>query len=225
MMCAFPLVGAVVGLAIWGWCALCASLGLGELLRAGGLTVIPIAVTGGIHLDGLCDVSDALASNSDAARRREILKDPHTGAFAVIWCVCYILLYFALSAELTFRAADTVILCLTFVLSRALSAYAVLMFPQSQGTGLSASFSASAAMPLSRVILRGIIVLCAAAMALAEPVRGCAAVAAAILCHMYLYFTARRKFGGMSGDLAGWFLQICELAVLAVLVAARHILL
>ncbi|MDR1217515.1 MAG: adenosylcobinamide-GDP ribazoletransferase, partial [Oscillospiraceae bacterium] len=68
MMCAFPLVGAVIGLLVWGFGALCVSFGFGVFLRAAGLTVIPIAVTGGIHLDGLCDVADALVGGTDAAR-------------------------------------------------------------------------------------------------------------------------------------------------------------
>ena len=32
-LCAFPLVGAVIGLGCWGWLRLCAALSLPELLR------------------------------------------------------------------------------------------------------------------------------------------------------------------------------------------------
>ena len=60
-LCAFPLVGAVIGLGCWGWLRLCAALSLPELLRGAGLCLLPVLVTGGIHLDGYADTCDALA--------------------------------------------------------------------------------------------------------------------------------------------------------------------
>jgi adenosylcobinamide-GDP ribazoletransferase len=32
---------------------------------------------------------------------------------------------------------------------------------------------------------------------------------------------SRRQFGGMSGDLAGYFVQICEIAMLAVMALGK----
>ncbi len=61
-LCAFPLVGVVCGLAWWGWAALAARLSFPLLLRAAGLCLAPVLVTGGIHLDGYADTCDALAS-------------------------------------------------------------------------------------------------------------------------------------------------------------------
>ena len=46
-MCAFPLIGAVCG-ALW---CLCGALPLPALVRAGGFCLVPVWVTGGIHLD------------------------------------------------------------------------------------------------------------------------------------------------------------------------------
>ena len=60
-LCAFPLVGVVCGLAWWGWAALAARLSFPLLLRAAGLCLAPVLVTGGIHLDGYADTCDALA--------------------------------------------------------------------------------------------------------------------------------------------------------------------
>ena len=84
MMCFFPLVGVVIGLLLAGWVWLSGALGFGAILRGAGSVLIPAAVSGGIHLDGFADTCDALASNAGPERRGEILKDPHTGAFAVI---------------------------------------------------------------------------------------------------------------------------------------------
>ncbi|MCF6137473.1 adenosylcobinamide-GDP ribazoletransferase [Pseudalkalibacillus berkeleyi] len=43
-----------------------------------------IIFTGGIHLDGWMDMSDAYFSYQDEEKRLEIMKDPRTGAFGVL---------------------------------------------------------------------------------------------------------------------------------------------
>ena len=88
-MCFFPLIGAVIGLLLWGWLWLCAALAIGPVLRGAVGALIPLLVTGGIHMDGFMDTSDAMASWQTKERRLEILKDSHVGAFAVIGCVGY----------------------------------------------------------------------------------------------------------------------------------------
>ena len=72
-MCAFPLIGLVCG---GLWC-LCGVLPLPELTRAAAFCLVPVAVTGGIHLDGYADTSDALSSYGDREKKLEILKDSH----------------------------------------------------------------------------------------------------------------------------------------------------
>mgnify|MGYP002569317442 CR=1 FL=1 len=97
-MVAFPLIGAVIG-ALW---CVCGALPLPDMLRAAGFCLIPVAVTGGIHLDGYADTSDALSSYGDREKKLDILKDPHCGAFAVIRLCSYFTLYFALCACVRF---------------------------------------------------------------------------------------------------------------------------
>ena len=65
MLCALPLVGVVIGAALWVWYVLCRWLSLGTILFAAGMTLIPPALSGGIHLDGFCDT--CLLYTSDAA--------------------------------------------------------------------------------------------------------------------------------------------------------------
>ena len=79
-LCAFPLVGLLCGVL---WCV-CGVLPLPAPARAAGFCLVPVWVTGGIHLDGYADTCDALASYGDREKKLEILKDPHCGAFAVI---------------------------------------------------------------------------------------------------------------------------------------------
>ena len=91
-LCAFPLIGVVIG-ALW---CLCGALPLPDFARAAGFCLMPVWVTGGIHLDGYADTCDALSSYGDTAKKLEILKDPHCGAFAVIRLCSYFIAYLAL---------------------------------------------------------------------------------------------------------------------------------
>ena len=87
----FPMVGLVIGLLVWAVAELFESLGTaqGQLFRVSVLTVLPVLISGGIHLDGFLDVSDAMSSWQERDRRLEILKDSHAGAFAIICCAVY----------------------------------------------------------------------------------------------------------------------------------------
>jgi adenosylcobinamide-GDP ribazoletransferase len=51
-----------------------------------------------------------------------------------------------------------------------------------------------------------------------------ATIIIASLVYWYYYTMAKREFGGLTGDLAGYFLQICELALLAGLALVSHLI-
>ena len=83
-MSVFPWVGAVIGLAYWAVFYLGVVLGLPMVAVCMLMTAVPLILTGGFHVDGFMDVSDALSSFKTREQKLEILKDPHIGAFAVI---------------------------------------------------------------------------------------------------------------------------------------------
>ena len=218
MLCAFPLVGAVICLALWLWQLLSAALGFGPLLWAAGLTLLPVAVTGGIHMDGFCDVSDALASHAPAEKKRAILKDSHTGAFAIITLGCYLLAYAALASEMPVTGRSVLLLGLMHVLSRILSGTISLVYPKSDAEGLLRTFTLSADKKPAVAILLVLLVLCAAALVAVQPLTGGAMVLGVLLTALYMKRLSARQFGGMSGDLSGYFLQLAELTMLLICV-------
>ena len=85
------LVGLEIGLLWWCLGLLCRFLGLSQAVTGIALCAMPFFATGFIHLDGFMDVTDAVGSCRDLAKRREILKDSHVGSFAVIGVVLLIL--------------------------------------------------------------------------------------------------------------------------------------
>ena len=217
MMAFFPFVGVIVGLLLAGWVWLCSAMGFGSILLAAGIVLIPMCVTGGIHMDGLADTCDALASNAPPERRREILKDSHTGAFAVIGVVMYVLAYFAFATEFDPSLA-LLQLAIVPVLSRSLSGMATVAFPLAQKKGMLADEHESSDKGRVIVALAVVALVCAGVLIWANVVLGLVMVVVALACFAALYALAMRKFGGMSGDLAGFFLQMCEFVLLVAIV-------
>ncbi len=215
-MCFFPLIGAVIGLMLWGWLWLCDVLGLGALLRGAVGALLPLVVTGGIHMDGFMDTSDALASWQTRERRLEILKDSHVGAFAVMGCAGYLLLTAGLLSEAA--AAHGPMLLGAFVISRAMSAWALAAFRSARPKGMLDSFAQAAH---KRMVAIGCItyaVICVLLWALCGGWLALACLLTAALCLAYYRHMAYKQFGGVTGDLAGWFVQMTELALTAVII-------
>lgn len=210
-MAAFPLIGAVIG-ALW---CVCGALPLPDMLRAAGFCLIPVAVTGGIHLDGYADTSDALSSYGDREKKLDILKDPHCGAFAVIRLCSYFVAYFALCCCVQFTPQVGAVWLLALVLERACSGYAVAAFPLAKNTGLAHTFATAA----DRITVRRVLgcLSIALAVALFALDGGVLVLAAGVALWRY-HRVAVKQFGGITGDLAGWFLQKAELYMLAALV-------
>jgi adenosylcobinamide-GDP ribazoletransferase len=95
----FPFVGLAIGVVIAGVVFLCSyrSVVLGAAL---GL-VAWVWLTGAMHLDGLADLSDALAAaHRDPQRFLAVLADPHLGAFGAVSIVLLLILKVTALAQL-----------------------------------------------------------------------------------------------------------------------------
>ena len=218
MMCFFPLVGLAVGLVVAAWTWLAGVAGIGPVLYGAGLALLPVVVTGGIHLDGFCDVIDAQSSHAEPARKREIMADPHIGAFAAIGAAAYLLAYAAFGSELAPGFATGALLVCLHVASRCMSGFATLVFPTSSSKGMLSKFHESSAGKRAVAAIVVQFVVCVSCMALVSPWAAVALLAAGLACLVFLRLFAQSQYGGMSGDLAGFFLQVAELAMLVMLV-------
>lgn len=211
IMCFFPLIGVIIGGLTWIWGYYGLRLVQSHTFYAMILLIIPILVTGGIHLDGLLDTSDAIHSYQPRERKLEILKDSHAGAFAIIVAVVYFIIYFGVYHEITLKSLPVV--CIGFVLSRALGGFSIAAFPMAKNTGLAATFSDGAQKQCVRIVSAVYAVLCVILMLAYHPVIGGAAVLFAAAEYVYYYRMAMKEFGGITGDLAGFHMQVCELAI------------
>ena len=220
-MCFFPLIGAIIGGLSWMWGYWGIRLVNSRTFYAVALLLIPVMVTGGIHLDGLLDTSDALHSYQSRERKLEILKDSHAGAFAILTAVVYFLAYLGIYHELTLTVLPVV--CIGFVLSRALAGFSIAAFPMAKNTGLAAAFSDGAQKTCVKAVSIFYAVVCTALMLWYNPVIGGCAVLGAALEYLYYYKMSMKEFGGITGDLAGFHTQICELVIAFSCVAGEMI--
>ena len=222
IMCFFPLVGLVVGLLIWGWIALCRRLGIGPIPQGAVAALLPLLITGGIHMDGFMDTTDALASWQSKEKRLEILKDSHVGAFSVMGCAGYLLLSAAVYAEAD--GAAGLRLVGVFVLSRTLSAFALASLRNARQNGMLHHISKDAEKRM--VTLSGCLyaVLCLALWGVSGGWMAPVCALVSVCCYLYYWHMAYKHFGGITGDLAGWFLQVTELVLSAAVVLGGKVI-
>ncbi len=218
MICFFPFVGVAIGLLLVAWTWLSRTISFSPLLFGAGLALVPLAVTGGIHLDGFCDVVDAQSSHAEPARKRQILKDPHAGAFASIGVAAYLVAYVAFASELVPSWSAALLLGGMHVASRCMSGIATKAFPLSPSQGMLSMEHGRTIDKAAVGIIVAILIAAAAFMFSVHVLAGAAMLCTGLACLALLLPFANSQFGGMSGDLAGFFLQVAELSMLIALV-------
>lgn len=215
VMSFFPLTGGAVGLTLGLWLWLSSALGLSELMTALWGTAIPVLVTGGIHLDGFLDTMDGIHSYGSREKKLEILKDPHVGAFAVIFTAVYLLMYAGALAQWIQVSGAAFFPVAVLVTERAFSGLAVVTFPSAKQEGLAASFAKASEKKQDRAaLLLWLAGTPAAVFLIAGPVWGAMSLLTVIVQGIvFLWFKgwSKRVFGGITGDLAGFYLQVSEL--------------
>ena len=218
-MCFFPLIGVVTGGIQYLAGSVMYHLSVGRILLAAVMTLLPVVVSGGIHLDGFMDTMDALGSCGDRQKKLEILKDSHSGAFAVMGMGCYLVWSLGIWSELTEEMLAPAA-CI-YVISRALSGYSVVTFPAAKDSGLARTFK-DRAQKRTVQMTAGRWLLAGAALMLWADARASIGAAIGVFCSwVYYRRICRKQFGGVTGDLAGFFLQVSELAMLTGMVVMQ----
>lgn len=209
-MCFFPLIGAVQGVLFYGLYALMRAAGFGGFMIPAALTALPLLVNGGIHLDGFMDTSDALAANTTKEKRLSILKDSHTGAFAVWKTVLYLIWNTAVYSA--FDRRGVCMMAYVFVFSRVFSGLSVVCAAPASRSRMLKVFHDRAYKNATAIVLGiellALNIICGYFFG-AETWRLTGPVVVVFLIYLHM---SRSKFGGVTGDLAGWFLQTAELA-------------
>jgi len=206
----YPLVGLLLGSILW----------LGSLtiegaavpLQAALLLAAWVALTGGLHLDGLADSADAwLGGFGDRERTLAIMKDPRSGPIAVVVLVLLLLLKFVALWTLL-AAGGRMALLLAPLLGRAALLGLFLTTPYVRPGGLGQALAEHLPHASVRIVLIAVI-----ALWLALGTSGWLALAVSVGIGLLARRAMRRRIGGTTGDTAGALLELVECGVLVAL--------
>ncbi|MBE1441556.1 adenosylcobinamide-GDP ribazoletransferase [Paenibacillus sp. OAS669] len=229
----YPLVGAVMGLLLgaagWllqGW--------LPPGVTSALLLALWVAMTGGLHLDGLMDTADGIFSYRSREKMLEIMKDSRVGAMGVIACVLVLLCKWTLLQQwlpLSW-AGSLFVLPLAALWSRWYMVVAIAFWPYARQeetghnrigaffrglqakhvilhTGLALLLTCCLVWMMGESLLFSVLIIGAAAL-------GC--LAAGVSISVFI----SRKLGGLTGDTYGAINELLEVFLLLLLYMVIH---
>jgi len=215
----FPVIGGIIGVLWWGIAVALDFSGLPILLAAAVVALFPFLATGFLHLDGYMDTSDAVLSRRPIEDKLRILKDPHTGAFAVIMLAVLFVFQFASVFVFVEKGKNLTLLIILPVISRCCSALSILCFKPMTQSAYANMFRQNTGIAHNIFI----IVLAITGVAFSfffSGINGLIVTGSVIVGFTAAMAYAYKELKGVSGDLAGFALvigELCGIAALAII--------
>jgi len=206
----YPAVGLLLGLLLWGAHLLLEQTS--ALLQSAIILALWVALSGGLHLDGLADTADAWVGGfGDRERTLTIMKDPRSGPIAVVVLVLLLLLKFAALFTLL-QAGQGIYLMLLPWLGRSLLPLLLATTPYVRAGGLGQALADH----LPRRQLPWVLGVHVAGMLLFGW-QGLLALMAGLLLFAWLRRALLQRLGGTTGDTAGALVELAECGALLAL--------
>ncbi len=205
----FPLVGLIIGLILLGINFIISMLSFPSFTLSVILIIALIAITGGMHLDGLTDTADAFLSGKPKDEMLEIMRDPHIGVMGVLSVGSIILLKISLLATLQ-EPLKIIALLLMCLLSRWAVVLAMFLFPYARREGKAKIFIEGMT---QRIFVLSLISALVFAFAIWQ-IRGLFAL---LMTAGFVYLFGKlseRKIGGITGDTLGAMIELTEVVIL-----------
>lgn len=202
----WPLVGLVTGgLSALVW-LLARQLGLPPFPAAALAVLTGSLVTGGLHEDGLADLTDGFWGGRDKARRLEIMRDSRIGSYGALAIGFSLLIRVGALASLTACTGALALIALAAA-SRGAMPAALHLLPAARADGLGRAAEGVGARQL-------FVALALAGAALLPFGLRVALLTGALMAGaaLALGLLALRRIGGQTGDVLGAMQQWSELA-------------
>lgn len=212
----FPVVGGAIG-ALTGGLAWVLGDQLPPLLAAVLAVAAGVAVTGALHLDGLADCADGFGGRTPEDRLR-IMRDHTIGTYGASALLLDLMIRVSVLAAVAGSKDALLFSVAAGALSRVAGPMLSAWLPYAQarpgaGEALNAHPShARAVSAAALAVLVGFLCLQVAGSSAAMP--------ATIVVLVLVALTAKRRLGGITGDVMGAASELVELAVLVALVAS-----
>ena len=217
-----PLIGLVIGGVSLGVYKLCALANIPELVRVLTLSLVPLVITGGFHMDGFMDVSDALHSYQSQEKKLEIMKDPHIGAFSVISLLIYGMIWVAALYTVIYKAisaGDTKLISiyvLFFFVARAICGLTSICFEKAKKDGMLQTEAGQSSFRDKMLLVIQTIIGSLGIMYF-RPILGVLVIIGLFIYTLIYKYMCDKEFGGVTGDTAGFFVAVSEEVMLVIL--------
>lgn len=201
-MILIPVVGVFIGLILFGVSILLSFIHFIQL-QALLMVIAYIWLTGGLHLDGFADTTDALFSARDREKMMEIMKDSRLGAFGAIGLILIILTNWMTYTIILPEYSSAILIIPVFgrvaaIMSTCFSTYAP------GGGGLGKRFVEMT--KLHHFIIYLILLMGFSTLILGLP--GLLTVVICLLPAFLLMKNLQHKIGGMTGDTIGMTIEL-----------------
>lgn len=214
MYCMLPVIGAFIGLTVYGVYLLSGHvLEFTPFLTAVLLVVTGFVLSGGLHLDGFADTADAFFSYKTAEKRFAILDDPRLGAFGTMALIFLVVVKIALIYEAV-TAQIGLVYAFIFIplIARALLAICFAVIPTAKEKGIAFFFKEK--------IHEKVVVLCSTVLLILTILLyaffferlGFAMLLFMLFGSSIVLFKrwSMKQFNGITGDLAGAYIEGME---------------
>jgi adenosylcobinamide-GDP ribazoletransferase len=216
-------VGLLIGLLLYCLFRVCTHMHVPDFLRGALLAVAWLALTNGLHFDGLMDAADGIFSHRDKARTIEIMSDPRAGNFAVMFGFCVFLIKVSCLAALPLQQLGT-ILILTPAWARLSESFAIGRFPYLKESGKGKIWHDTMRFPHDLFVgaIAPMVVLIGCARSGIGP--ACPISLVTVAVGVAAAFWINNKLGGHTGDTYGAVVELAETGGLLTLALAFNCL-
>jgi len=205
----YPIIGLILGGIVYGLYSLVQGL-FPEVHLAVLLFGLWVLLYGAIHLDGFADTVDGLFAPKE--RALEVMKDPNVGAMGMIFTVLFLVAKLSSFVYLP----DMALFLLVPLLGRFSAVAAIRFFPYVRKEGMGSLAKAELTAPLFWTAAFATLLIGAALGAALFAVMMAVSVVATWLLGSWL----TKRFGGLSGDMYGFIIELNELLLLNLLILA-----
>lgn len=211
VMYLFPLVGAIIGIAV-GALAYIISFYITPLTLGFVILLTLVVITGINHADALADFADGIMTKGGKEIKHQAMDDPAVGSAGVVALVLYlsgmiiILSSFTTSAKLVASIITAEIIAKYVMVLQAYSG-------QSAWEGFSSPFTNAMKDKRKFVAATGMTL---PLVCLATGLTGVVSLCVSAMIAMAIHYSANKSFGGISGDVMGASNEISRLSSLIV---------
>ncbi|WP_110111905.1 adenosylcobinamide-GDP ribazoletransferase [Bacillus sp. CGMCC 1.16541] len=196
-----PLLGGILGFLLFHLVNMRDEVTISTSVIALLVVLFPIVLTGGLHMDGYMDVSDAYFSRQSKEKKVAILSDPHVGSFAILSFIGLLSLrWMSIHELLVYFDVTLWDMMAIFALPRFLAGWLLMTEKPVKETGLAAYFQRGVTKHTIFFYVCMSLLLLALLLVMVE--NKFVFVAFSMFVFWFIHFL-RTHFGGITGDIIG----------------------